>query len=266
MVTAIPTHSGSGPKNTARNHDDHPAMMPSTDKHVSSGKDLGWEVPGWTGAAPPAPCPVEGRFCRIEPLRLDHAPDLHHAYLADTDGIVWDYLPYGPFDSLRDFTAFLTGACLGSDPLFYAIVDLASGRAVGMASYLRIDPLNGVIEVGHINYSPALQRTPAATEVMFLMMRQVFDAWGYRRYEWKCNDLNERSKHAARRLGFTFEGVFRQAVVSKGRNRDTAWFSILDSEWPAARAAFASWLDEANFTDDGRQRAGLAALRACGGR
>ena len=237
-------------------------MTPTTDKHASSGKDLGWEVPGWTGAVSPVPCPVEGRFCRIEPLRLDHAPDLHHAYLADSDGIVWDYLPYGPFDSPRDFRAFLTEVCLGSDPLFYAIVDLASGRAVGMASYLRIDPPNGVIEVGHINYSPALQRTPAATEVMYLMMRQVFDQWGYRRYEWKCNDLNERSKHAARRLGFTFEGVFRQAVVSKGRNRDTAWFSIIDEEWPALKAVYERWLAPENFDGDGRQKSRLSELTA----
>ena len=177
MVTAIPTHSGLGRKNTARDHDDRPAMTTTADKRFSSGKGLGWVVPGWTGAAPPDPRPVEGRFCRIEPLRPDHAPDLHHAYLADPDGNVWDYLPYGPFDSLAGFETFLTEACLGSDPLFYALVDLASGRAVGMASYLRIDPPNGVIEVGHINYSPALQRTPAATEAMYLMMRQVFDEW-----------------------------------------------------------------------------------------
>ena len=234
---------------------------PSSSDPSSSVKDLGWAVPGWTGATVPDPRPVEGNYCRIEPLRLAHAPDLHDAYRADADGVVWDYLPYGPFDSLGDFEAFLTETCLGSDPLFYAIIDLASGRAVGMASYLRIDPPNGVIEVGHLNYAPALQRTPAATEVMYLMMRQVFDGWGYRRYEWKCNDLNDRSRHAACRLGFTFEGVFRQAVVSKGRNRDTAWFSILDSEWPAARQAFESWLGAANFDAAGRQRVGLAALR-----
>ena len=185
--------------------------------------------------------------------------------MADLDGVVWDYLPYGPFDSLDAFRAFLTETCLGRDPLFYAIIDLASGRAVGMASYLRIDPPNGVIEVGHINYSPALQHSPAATEVMYLMMRQVFDGWGYRRYEWKCNDLNARSKNAARRLGFTFEGVFRQAVVSKGRNRDTAWFSILDSEWQQAKLAFESWLEAANFDDDGCQRKSLAALRDAAG-
>lgn len=240
-------------------------MKTTTDNPAASDKDLGRPVPGWSGATPPAPCPVEGRFCRIEPLRPDHAADLHDAYTADLDGVVWDYLPYGPFDSPEAFKGFLTEKCLGSDPLFYTIIDLASGRAVGMASYLRIDPPNGVIEVGHINYSPALQRTPAATEVMYLMMRQVFDGWGYRRYEWKCNDLNERSKRAAGRLGFTFEGVFRQAAVSKGRNRDTAWFSILDSEWQAARAAFEAWLQASNFGADGQQRVSLAALRHHGG-
>lgn len=250
-------------------------MTHSSDYHPSSdtgfgrpppGKSVpGRSVPGWSGAQSPDPCPVDGRHCRIEPLRLDHAADLHEAYLADRNGVVWDYLPYGPFESIASFESFVIERCLGSDPLFYAIIDLASGRAVGMASYLRIDPKNGVIEVGHINYAPALQRTPAATEVMFLLMRQVFDGWGYRRYEWKCNDLNERSKQAARRLGFTFEGVFRQAAVVKGRNRDTAWFSILDSEWPAARQAFTSWLDAANFDADGRQLMSLATLRDHGG-
>ena len=131
-----------------------------------------------------------------------------------------------------------------------------------MASYLRIDPQPGVIEVGHINYAPALQQSPAATEVMYLMMRQAFDGWGYRRYEWKCNNLNERSKRAAVRLGFTFEGVFRQAAISKGRNRDTAWFSILDGEWPVVRAAFEQWLDPANFDASGQQYTGLADIRS----
>jgi len=240
-------------------------MATNTDRRSPSASDPGRPVPGWSGALPPDPRRVEGRFCRIERLRLDHAADLHAAYLADQNGVVWDYLPYGPFNRRGDFETFLADSCLGCDPLFYAIIDSASGRAVGMASYLRIDPANGVIEVGHINYAPVLQRTAAATEVMYLMMRQVFDGWGYRRYEWKCNNLNTRSKAAARRLGFTFEGVFRQAAVVKGRNRDTAWFSILDSEWPAARLAFESWLDAANFDADGRQHASLATFRDHGG-
>ena len=240
-------------------------MKTNPDQPSSSAKDLGMRVPGWAGAAPPDPCPVAGRFCRIEPLCLHHAPDLHAAYSADRDGVVWDYLPYGPFGNVDDFERFLTQSCLGSDPLFYAIIDPGTGQAVGMASYLRIDPPNGVIEVGHINYAPALQRTPAATEVMYLMMRQIFDGWGYRRYEWKCNDLNDRSKRAARRLGFTFEGVFRQAAVIKGRNRDTAWFSITDREWPSVREAFEAWLAPQNFDEAGQQRASLAMLRDAAG-
>ena len=222
---------------------------------------LGKPVPGWGGAAPPDPCPVDGRYCRIEPLSMAHAPDLYAAFRADGGEANWDYLPYGPLDDPGSFRAFLAGSRLGRDPLFYAVRDLASGRALGMASYLRIDPPQGVIEVGHIHFSPALQRRPAATETMFLMMRQVFDDWGYRRYEWKCNNLNTGSKQAAVRLGFSLEGVFRQAAVVKGRNRDTAWFSVLDSEWPARRDAFERWLDPANFDSAGRQRASLAALR-----
>lgn len=222
---------------------------------------LGRPVPGWRGATPPDPRPVDGHHCRIEPLSIAHAPDLYAAFRAEGGAANWDYLPYGPFDDPDSFAAFLAGSCLGDDPLFYAVRDIVSGQSVGMASYLRIDPPQGVIEVGHIHFSPALQRRPTATEAMFLMMRQVFDDWGYRRYEWKCNNLNAGSKQAALRLGFSFEGVFRQAAVVKGRNRDTAWFSVLDSEWPARRAAFERWLDPANFDSAGRQRASLAALR-----
>jgi RimJ/RimL family protein N-acetyltransferase len=143
--------------------------------------------------------------------------------------------------------------CTGDDPLFHAVVDAASGLAVGVASYLRITPASGFIEVGHINFSPRLQKTPAATEAMYLMMARAF-ALGYRRYEWKCDALNQPSCAAARRLGFSYEGIFRQATIYKGRNRDTAWFSILDSEWPAMKAAFESWLTPDNFDDNGRQR------------
>jgi len=152
-------------------------------------------------------------------------------------------------------------ACLGADPLFHAVIDRKSNKALGLASYLRIDPPAGVIEVGHIHFSPALQGTAMATEAMYLMMHRVFDELGYRRYEWKCNALNKASCRAAERLGFTFEGIFRQATIVKGRNRDTAWFSILDSEWPRAKAAFQAWLDPANFDVEGKQKRGLAELR-----
>jgi RimJ/RimL family protein N-acetyltransferase len=151
--------------------------------------------------------------------------------------------------------------CLGDDPLFFAIVDAKTGRAVGLASYLRIDPRVGSIEVGHLRFSSLLQRTPAATEAMALMMRRAFEL-GYRRYEWKCDALNAPSRAAAERLGFEFEGIFRQARLNKGRNRDTAWFSILDREWPALRPAFERWLDPANFDANGKQRARLSELTA----
>lgn len=149
--------------------------------------------------------------------------------------------------------------CRDRDPFFYAIVEKAAGKAVGVASHLRIDPRNGSIEVGHIAYSPLLQRTPAATEAMYLLMERAFEL-GYRRYEWKCNALNAPSRVAAQRLGLSYEGIFRQAIISKGRNRDTAWYAAIDKEWPALKAAFACWLAPANFDGQGRQRTRLSAL------
>src|SRR6185295_2637669 len=149
--------------------------------------------------------------------------------------------------------------CLGDDPFFFAIVDAATDRATGVASYLRITPASGSIEVGHLAYSPLLQRSPAATEAMFLLMKHAFEM-GYRRYEWKCNSLNAKSRAAAQRLGLSFEGVFRQATVVKGRNRDTAWYAAIDSEWPELKTAFSRWLDPANFDDSGGQRTPLSAL------
>lgn len=175
---------------------------------------------------------------------------------------MWTYLPYGPFSGWEPYRTWLEGMATATDPLFYAIVDAASGRATGVAAYLRIDPANGVIEVGHLGYSPLLQRTPAATEAMFRMMQYAF-ARGYRRYEWKCHALNAPSRAAAERLGFRYEGLFRQAAVVKGRNRDTAWFSILDSEWPALEQAFEAWLDPSNFDGSGRQKRRLSDFRVC---
>ena len=257
MAIAIRRRNGSDLRNTAK-----VIMTDIADKDDVQEAFSGRLVPGWDGATTPDPRPIAGRYCRLEPLSMVHAPDLYLAYQADGGTANWDYLPYGPFDNLDGFMAFLEASCLGRDPLFYAIYDLASERAVGMASYLRIDPPQGVIEVGHIHFSPELQRKPAATETMFLMMQQVFDGWGYRRYEWKCNNLNNGSKQAAERLGFSFEGVFRQAAVVKGRNRDTAWFSVLDSEWPVIRMAFERWLDPVNFDEAEHQRASLASIRA----
>ncbi len=174
---------------------------------------------------------------------------------------MWTYLPYGPFATRADYHAWVATGSASADPLFFAIVDQATGRPAGVAAYLRIDPANGVIEIGHLAYSPALQRTTAATEAMYLMIRRVFEL-GYRRCEWKCNALNAPSRAAALRLGFTHEGTFRQAMVTKGRNRDTDWFSIIDAEWPARRAEFERWLSPDNFAADGRQLTPLGAARA----
>jgi RimJ/RimL family protein N-acetyltransferase len=190
-----------------------------------------------------------------------HAHDLYVAYSQDANGRLWTYLPYGPFASFADFQLHIENSALSEDPLFYAIINVNTGKAEGVASYLRITPLHGVMEVGHINYAPRLQKTAAATEAMALMMGHVFDELGYRRYEWKCDALNAASRQAALRLGFVFEGVFRQAVIYKGRNRDTAWFSIVDTEWPAIKEAFEKWLAPDNFDAVDQQRRSLAVLR-----
>ena len=224
---------------------------------------LGEALPDWTPRPAPPRTAMTGRLCRVEPLDPSvHAADLLEAFSADREDRIWTYLPYGPFADLQAFRTWMTESCLGEDPFFHAIVDGESGKALGVASYLRITPAVGVIEVGHINLSPALQKTPKATEAMYLMMARVFDELGYRRYEWKCNALNAGSCAAAERLGFTFEGIFRQATIAKGRNRDTAWYSILDKEWPRAKAAFESWLAPENFDGEGRQIRSLAEIRA----
>ena len=205
---------------------------------------------------------MAGRFCRVEPLTESHAADLYAANGLDRDGRNWTYLGVGPFADFEGYRAWVASVVPGEDPLFQAIIDLKSNKPVGVASFMRIDPKNGVIEVGHLNFSPALQRTPAATEAMFLMMRRAFDELGYRRYEWKCDSLNAPSRRAAERLGFVYEGTFRQALVYKGRSRDTAWFSIIDREWPALKNAYDSWLAPANFEAGGQQREALTALIA----
>jgi RimJ/RimL family protein N-acetyltransferase len=203
---------------------------------------------------------MEGRFCRLEPLDPDrHAAALFEADAADADGRSWTYLAYGPFSDLPSYRAWLDASCLGDDPLFFAVIATADGRPAGLVSFLRIAPAAGSIEVGHIHYSQRLQRSAAATEAMYLMMKKTFES-GYRRYEWKCDALNAASRAAAQRLGLSFEGVFRQATVSKGRNRDTAWYAAIDAEWPALREAFLAWLDPGNFDGEGRQRARLSDL------
>jgi RimJ/RimL family protein N-acetyltransferase len=218
------------------------------------GQRIGPEVAGWKAPSRPVHAVLTGRHCRLEPLSVArHAPDLFAANALDREGRMWTYLSTGPFTTLEEFSDWLAARETSTDPLFFAIVEGATGRATGIASYLRIDPGSGVIEVGHLAFSPLLQRTPPATEAMYLMMKHVFEL-GYRRYEWKCDALNAASRRAAERLGFTFEGVFRQATIYKGRNRDTAWYSIIDSEWPGCETRFLAWLDPANFDPEGRQR------------
>ncbi|SDL55465.1 Protein N-acetyltransferase, RimJ/RimL family [Modicisalibacter muralis] len=221
---------------------------------------VGAAVPDWQGAELPERRVLEGRLCRVEPLSAErHGDDLWAAMnLADAEHN-WTYLSYGPFADASAYRAWLAEMASREDPLFFAIVDRTTARAVGVASFLRIDAGAGTIEVGHINFSPLLQRRSAASEAMFLMMRYAF-ALGYRRYEWKCDALNQPSRRAAARLGFTFEGMFRQATVVKGRNRDTAWFSIIDSEWPALEKAFEIWLAADNFDAEGHQYVTLGSL------
>lgn len=232
-----------------------------SDRTNDLGLPIGAAVPGWTPPPRPARSPLTGRYCSVQPLESSrHAADLFAANSTDRDGRMWSYLSYGPFASEGAYRDWLDPLQASEDPLFFALVEARTGRAVGVASYLRIDVANGSIEVGHLQFSPRLQRTPAATEAMYLMMKQVFDL-GYRRCEWKCDALNAASRRAAERLGFRFEGVFRQATVYKERNRDTAWYSVIDPEWPAIAAGFEAWLDPSNFDSSGAQRMTLAQAR-----
>ncbi|WP_236201993.1 GNAT family N-acetyltransferase [Pseudomonas pseudonitroreducens] len=216
----------------------------------------------WHPAASPERRTLTGRTINLAPLDVaTHGDDLWQALQGpDCDPVLWDYLPYGPFTGRAAFDAWLAGNAASNDPLFFAVIDRTSGRAVGLLSYLRIFPRDGSIEIGHIAYGRVMQRSPASTEAVYLLARWAFEM-GYRRLEWKCNALNARSMRAAARLGFVFEGTFRQATVVKDRNRDTAWFSIIDSEWPRCQRAFERWLDAANLDADGQQRARLEDLR-----
>lgn len=195
----------------------------------------------------------------LVPLNAErHTADLWRAVQGHDE--VWDYLSDGPFNSEADLRRAIEQKQAGAAAAFVAIVPKASGKAAGYASYMRMDPANGVIEVGNILMTPSLQRTTAATEAMYLMARHIFEDLGYRRYEWKCNANNEPSRRAALRYGFIFEGIFRKHMIIKGRNRNTAWFSMLDAEWPARKAAFEAWLDPANFDEHGRQLRSLRDL------
>lgn len=223
---------------------------------------IGPALPDWQERPRPQRLVREGRYCRLEPIDATrHSPDLYDAYAQASDGSDWTYMMSGPFADLASYRAYAETLQQSDDPLHYAVIDLASGRAVGTMSLMRIEPRHGVVEVGHIALSRQLKRTRVATEAQFLLMRYVFGQLGYRRYEWKCDSLNTPSRQAAQRLGFSFEGIFRQAVVYRGRSRDTAWFSIIDSEWPMLDGAFERWLDPANFDEAGCQRQSLLAFR-----
>lgn len=223
-----------------------------------SKRPLGAPVKNWVPPKAPTSEILQGRYARLEPLSADtHAALLFRAF-AGQDAL-WDYLPDEPFSSAAQYHRWVRETTATPGLVFYAIQDLETGDWGGVASYLRIAPEAGSIEVGNINFSPVLQRTRAATEAMVLMMGWAFDN-GYRRYEWKCNALNRPSRIAAQRLGFSYEGIFRQAMVVKGRNRDTAWFAAIDAEWPALREAYDVWLDPANFRPDGQQIERLSDL------
>lgn len=219
-------------------------------------RPLGPIVENWTPPARPEPPTLAGRYARIEPLTLDHAAGLWEVYKGHD--WIWDYIPEGPFPD-ADACADWVGRCAASaDPRFVALC-WPDGRVFGVASFLRISPKDGSIEVGYITISPSGQGTTAATEALFLMMQWAFGA-GYRRYEWKCNALNMPSRRAAQRFGFSYEGIFRKATIVKGRNRDTAWFAVTDDEWPVVQAAHHAWLDPENFDADGQQKQSLRDL------
>ena len=211
----------------------------------------------------PVPTTLQGRYVTLEPLNAArHAAALWEA-VRGHDGL-WAWLADGPYASYEEFHAAIERKQSPHDAVFLAIVPAATGRAAGYASFMRIEPVHGVVEVGNILLSPSLQRTTAATEAMYLMASHAFEYLGYRRYEWKCDAENLPSRRAAQRLGFTFEGIFRQHMVVKGRNRNTAWFSMLDREWPARKEALEAWLAPANFDSEGRQRQSLSQLQTAG--
>ncbi|MEC8630002.1 MAG: GNAT family protein [Pseudomonadota bacterium] len=219
---------------------------------------VGFELLGWVPPRVPDVDVLDGQYARLERLNSDrHGAALFQAY-AEHDAL-WTYMPVGPFHSSAQYQRWVRENETSTDPYFFAIQDKVSGKWAGVGSFLRITPNAGTIEVGFLTFSPLLQRTPAATEAMFLMMQWAFEA-GYRRYEWKCDALNLPSRRAAQRLGFSYEGVFRQATVVKGRNRDTAWFSVIDREWPALKEAFHVWLSPENFRPDGSQVERLSDL------
>ncbi|MEL4013627.1 GNAT family protein [Dryocola clanedunensis] len=222
---------------------------------------IGDAMPDWQARPLPQRVVLEGKYCRLEPLDPEaHTKSLLKAWGKAQDGRDWTYLGIGPFASEAQFAEHIVTTAASSDPLHYTIIDNATGHALGTIALMRIDPTNGVMEVGFVTFSPELKRTVQATEAHYLLMKYAFDELGYRRYEWKCDSLNAPSRSAALRLGFRFEGVFRQLLIYKGRTRDTAWFSIIDGEWPLVKEAFEAWLSDANLPA-GKQQRTLSSLR-----
>lgn len=217
----------------------------------------------WTPRDGPSAAPLEGRYVRLEKLDAGrHADDLFETSSTGDADARFRWLFENPPASREEFQLWVDKASSSADPYFFAVIDKASGKVAGRQAFMRIDTTHGVIEIGSILWNPPLARQPAATEALYLFARHAFDDLGYRRFEWKCNNENEPSKRAALRFGFTYEGTFRHHMVAKGKNRDTAWFSMIDSEWPTLRAAFEEWLDPSNFDSEGRQRKRLEEIRA----
>ena len=225
------------------------------------GQPIGLSLPCWKEPMLPNDDLIIGKYCRLERLNpMLHAQELYISNHLDRDGRNWTYRPYGPFDNFENFLNWTEEMSAQNNLIFYSIIDLLSGKAVGLAALMNIIPKFGTIEVGHINFSPLIQKKIAATESMYLLMNTIFDL-GYRRFEWKCDHLNEPSRIAAMRLGFKFEGTFRKASIYKGRTRDTDYFSIIDNEWPDLKQAFSSWLSDKNFDKNKKQIQSLSKIR-----
>lgn len=226
------------------------------------GQPVGEPLPHWQPRPLPQHRVFQGDYCRLEPMNAEqHASDLYEAYSQAEDARDWTYVFAGPFDSKAAWLDYARRMTDSSDPLHFAVIDCQTGRAAGTLALMRIEPAHGVTEVGHVAFSPLLKRTRMASEAHFLLMQYAFEQLGYRRYEWKCDSLNAPSRRAALRLGFHYEGDFRQAIVYRGRTRDTSWFSIIDSEWPQVKNGFRRWLAAENFGADGQQREKLETLR-----
>lgn len=225
------------------------------------GQPIGLDVADWTGCSRPSGETLSGKYCRLEHVNPQkHAHSLFEAYQQATDQRDWTYLSVGPFSDRQEFQCYLELQSQSKDPLHYIVVDQATNKALGTLALMRIDDKNGVVEVGFVIYSPALKHSRIATEAQYLLMSYALGSLGFRRYEWKCDSLNAASRSAALRLGFQFEGIFRQLVIYKGRTRDTAWFSIIDSEWPHLEQAYDTWLNESNFDSSGKQKISLSQL------